>query len=165
MGGLSIAQVMVLIAAANPPPTMGEVPSCGVMAVYTIAHHHDKTTTLEHVKTLLSRPVSGTPSPSGPHEHSLEDLRHAVRELGLRARCVRVADDNLNRLTCPSILYLRPDTLGPDERVGHFLVLQSVTKTHVRLVDLTLSPHAWDVSRESLFAEWDGECLEVTDRG
>jgi len=148
---------MLVLSVASAAPEMEKLPSCGVMAVYTIAHHYQIDSSLQQVESLLS---NGT----GREEHySMEHLRLAVRSLGLHARSIRVTSESLDRLHCPSIIFIRPDKFGPDQKVGHFAVLQSVSENNVRLMDLTLTPEPWNVPRESLFAGWDGECLEISE--
>lgn len=143
---------------ALPSQEMEELPSCGLMAVYTVAHHYQKDPSFAQVESLLG---AGTGSDGG---HSLEQVRMAVSSFGLHARSVRVTTNSLDHLNCPSIIYVRPERLEGDQSVGHFAVLQSVTGDVVQIVDLTRSPQPRDVARESLFAAWDGECLEISER-
>jgi hypothetical protein len=153
-----IAAYMLIGSITVPGQGMQELPSCGVMAVYTVAHHYELNASLSRVESLLG---TGIAKQGG---HSLEQVRSAIGSLGLHARSVKVTAGSLDRLNCPSIMYVRPERLGPDQRVGHFAVLQSVTGDVVRIVDLTRSPQPRDISREALFSAWDGECLEISDK-
>jgi len=149
-----VASTACLTISAASSGEMNELPSCGVMAVYAVVHHHSGDASLSDVQSLLAD--------GDKKGHSLHELNVALHALGMHSRTVVVTPQSVSQLALPSIIYFRPDRMGPEYTVGHCLVLEAITPAGARLLDLTQTPEAMEVPLDELFSNWDGECVEVS---
>lgn len=134
-----------------------ELPSCGVACVYGALRLVGQPIPLREVESRC-RALRPDLEKDGL---SLAELGPVVQGLGLYAQAVRVTGPHAT-LPMPAILYTRPERLARDRVLGHYVLLCSADRAGAYVADLSAGRRAEWISRQDLFANWDGELLAIS---
>ena len=114
---------------------------CGLACLAMIAGYYGHRSTLRELRTRFRLSLRGT---------TLGNLRDCAEKMGLSSRPVRAELEELGQLRAPAILHWELD---------HFVVLQSVGRRTLRIVDPAVGTRR--LTHEEVSARFTGVALEV----
>lgn len=145
-----------------PPPPSIAVPvsseHCGVACIYSMLKLYGRSRSLNEIGAR----VYDLYPDAQISELSLQQLRRTIESYGLYATSVRVSLRAPAEIPAPSILYLRPESVG-NARVGHVVVLLSINERQAVISDFTAGIGRREVTLDMLRTFWDGEMIIVSD--
>lgn len=110
-----------LLGVRVPRVKQHDVTDCGAACLYAIARHYGKRLPLARIRQLASTDQRGT---------TLLGLSEAAAELGFLAKGVRGPVESLSMVPLPAIAHVTSSG-----SLLHYVVLDRVTPTHVRIMD------------------------------
>ncbi|HEO71933.1 MAG TPA: peptidase domain-containing ABC transporter, partial [Candidatus Hydrogenedentes bacterium] len=109
---------------------------CGAASLAMVCRHFGRRVSLARIRQLAHTAYDGT---------SLHSIVSAATELGLAARGVKVAPEDLDHMPLPAIIHWEGN---------HWMVLVDVRRRHVRIAD-PASGIRW-LPRKQCLADWSG---------
>ena len=159
MTWIVLATLLVCCGEDPPAPFAEPVTSehCGMACIYSMLKLHGRPRSLEQITARVYDLF--------PHarisELSLLELRRTIESYGLHAASVRVSGRTAARIPAPSILYLRPESVG-NARVGHVVILLSINDHRAVISDFTAGIGRREVTLDELKTFWGGEMIVVS---
>jgi ATP-binding cassette subfamily B protein len=109
---------------------------CGAASLAMVCRYFGRSVSLARIRQLVHTSLDGT---------SLRGLCTAAEELGLAARAVKSANEELDQMPLPAIIHWESN---------HWIVLYDVNRAHVRVSDPATGLRR--SSREEFAAKWSG---------
>lgn len=134
-------------------------PDCGVATVYCLLRTCGRNVTVKDVEeTFLAMGAQTNLSAI-----SMQQLVAVLGRYSVESEAVRLSDASLDEIKLPAVLHFPRTNQDTSKDGGHFVVLMSVSKSKVRLIDLTLPHHLYEgigeMNRASLEKHWKGDAV------
>jgi ABC-type bacteriocin/lantibiotic exporter with double-glycine peptidase domain len=154
----------VVQADPNPATAIAELPSCGVLAVYSTLNQLGRSVSVAEVEQRFQLVGS-----DDVRMVSMLSVRRALESYDLEISSRRYEPSQLSWLETPAILYFRPQRWpgsGPST-VGHFVTLAAIRSGTAEIIDWSGSPSKPRrmISTQDIERVWDGEAIVIVTSG